>query len=79
MFRITIHAGGISPDIGPEAAHDIEKEFHERRQWHKQVTCSFSAGTLTLVALNDFDPDGRAFRTNFRIAFAPISRLTNER
>lgn len=51
MFRITMRADGISLDIGAAAALDIESEFCEHRPWHEQVSCSFSNGTLTLVAL----------------------------
>jgi hypothetical protein len=81
MFRITIRAGGISPYIGPRAAQDIENEFHERRQWHKQVACSFSAGTLTLVALNDFDRDGRALSDEFSdclCAYIPLDGMSDD-
>ena len=65
MFKITIRASGISPHIGATAAHWIESEFREHRQWHEQVSCTFSNGALTLVAFNDFDRDGRALSDEF--------------
>ena len=65
MFKITMRARGVSPDIGPIAAHDIESEFREHRIWHEQVTCSFSDGLLTLVVVNNFDPDGLALSDEF--------------
>jgi hypothetical protein len=65
MFKITMRAGGISSNVGPTAAEDIEKEFREHRAWHKSVSCSFADGTLTLVAFNDYDHDGLALSDEF--------------
>jgi hypothetical protein len=65
MFKITMRARGISPKAGPAAAKEIEDEFREHRPWHEDVTCSFSDGTLVLVAFNDFDPDGLALSDEF--------------
>jgi hypothetical protein len=65
MFKITMHAGGISPTAGPVAADDIEKEFREHRPWHERVTCSYADGALTLVAFNDYDQDGLALSDEF--------------
>jgi hypothetical protein len=65
MFRITIRAGGISLQAGPMAAKDIEQEFRENRPWHTQVSCSYTDGTLTLIAINDFDDDGLALSDEF--------------
>ncbi len=75
MFKITMRAGGVSPDLGPTIAHDIESEFREHRTWHKQVSCSFSNGTLTLVAVNDFDADGLALSDEFSDCIAAYMML----
>jgi hypothetical protein len=65
MYKITMRAGGIAPKAGPEAAEDIEREFREHRPWHEKVSCSFVGGTLTLVAFNDYDPQGKALSDEF--------------
>jgi hypothetical protein len=81
MFKVTILAGGISPEFGAGAAQYIENEFRERRPWHQQVTCSFSGGTLTLVALNDFDRDGRALSDEFSdclCAYIPLDGMSDD-
>ena len=79
MFRITMRAGGISLDVGAAAARDIENEFREHRPWHKQVTCSFSNGILTLIAINDFDRDGLALSDEFSdclSAYIPLEKTS---
>lgn len=81
MFKVTIRAGGISSDIGTQAAQGIEDEFSNHRQWHEHVTCSFTDGTLTLVALNDFDRDGRALSDEFSdclCAFLPLDGMSDD-
>ncbi len=81
MFKITMRAGGIDLGVGPEVAEDIENEFKERRPWHKRVTCTFSDGTLTLVAFNDFDPEGLALSDEFSdclSAYIPLGRISDE-
>ena len=65
MFKITMRASGVRPDIGAVAAMDIEAEFHKHRTWHERVTCSFADGTLTLVAFNDYDANGSALSDEF--------------
>jgi hypothetical protein len=81
MFKVTIRAGGIGSDIGTQAAQDIENEFRDHRQWHEHVTCSFTDRTLTLVALNDFDRDGRALSDEFSdclCAFIPLDGMSDD-
>ena len=65
MFKITMRASGVDPGEGTGAAAEIQNEFREHRPWHERVTCTFSGGTLTLVAFNDFDPDGLALSDEF--------------
>ena len=81
MYRITMRAGGVSPEIGATVARDIEDEFREYRPWHKQVTCSFSDGILTLVATNDFDREGLALSDEFSdclSAYVPMGKITGD-
>jgi hypothetical protein len=45
------------------------------------VTCTFSDGTLTLVAFNDFDPDGLALSDEFSdclSAYIPLGGISDE-
>jgi hypothetical protein len=65
MFKITMRAGGIDPAVGLSAAEAIQNEFREHRPWHSSVACTFTAGTLTLVAFNDFDRDASALSDEF--------------
>jgi hypothetical protein len=81
MFKITMRAGGIDPDVGATAAEDIQNEFREHRSWHERVTCTFSKGTLTLVAFNDFDRDGLALSDEFSdclSAYIPLGSISDE-
>jgi hypothetical protein len=74
-----MRAGGISPDIVVTAAQDIENEFRQHRPWHKEVTCSFSNGTLILVATNDFDRNGFALSDEFSdclSAYIPLDKMS---
>jgi hypothetical protein len=65
MYKITMRASGVSDDVGAKAAQDIEAAFRDHRTWHEKVACTFAGGTLTLVAFNDFDRDGRALSDEF--------------
>ena len=81
MFKIKMRAGGVEPAIGPTAADDIQNEFREHRPWHKAVTCTYADGTLTLVALNDFDHDGSALSDEFSdciSAYIPLGGISDE-
>jgi hypothetical protein len=81
MFKVTMRAGGVCPSVGPAAAADIQIEFREHRTWHKQVTCTYAEGTLTLVAFNDFDPKGLALSDEFSdciSACVPMDRFADE-
>ena len=76
-----MRATGISDRAGPEAAADIEQEFRENRPWQKDVICSYSEGALTLVALNDFDPEGKALSDEFSdclAAFVALGEISDE-
>ena len=60
MYRVDLECTGIPADEGEVAAQDIAQNFLEHRHHHRNVTCSFVDGKLTLVAENDFDPKGLA-------------------
>jgi hypothetical protein len=77
MFKITTIAGGISEAAGQQAARDIQQEFREHRDWHQRVTCTFTAGTLTLVAVNDYDEDGTALLDEFSDCLSACVSLEN--
>jgi hypothetical protein len=70
-----MRAGGVRAAAGPEAAADIEREFREERPWHRDVTCSFAGGVLTLVATNDYDSQGRALSDEFSDCIAAYLRV----
>ncbi len=81
MFRITMRAGGVSPQAGPTAAKDIEQEFRNNRPWHEDVSCSFSDGTLTLIATNDHDREGLGLLDEFSdclSAFIALGEISDE-
>jgi hypothetical protein len=65
MYRITIECLHVAPDLGPQAAVDIEQEFRVHRTWHKEPRCTYADRKLLLVASNDFDVDGRALLDEF--------------
>ena len=65
MFRIVLECSGVPSDQGEVAARDITKEFAEHRPHHRNVTCSFADGKLTLIAENDYDPKGLALMDEF--------------
>lgn len=65
MFRVTLACAGAPAVAGQGAACDIQKEFAEYRQHHKNVVCTFTNGELVLTAENDFDPDGLALMDEF--------------
>jgi hypothetical protein len=65
MVRVVLVCSGIPLDEGPAAARDITNEFATHRTHHANVVCSYADGTLTLVAENDFDPDGLALMDEF--------------
>ncbi len=44
--------------------------------WHQNVHCSWSGGTLLLVADNDFDPDGKALADELSDALAACTPTT---
>ncbi len=58
MYRVTLECLGVPASVGEEAARDITSEFHQHYPHERNVVCSFSGHTLTLVAENDYDPDG---------------------
>jgi hypothetical protein len=81
MYKITMRAGGVDPNIGPTAAEDIQTEFRDNRPWHEKVTCTYADGTLWLVAVNDYDADGAALSDEFSdciSAFIPLGRIRDE-
>ena len=81
VFKITMRAGGVDPKVGVEAARDIEDEFRLHRPWHQNVSCTFADQTLTLIASNDFDDDGRALSDEFSdclCAYIPIDKLADD-
>ena len=65
MYRTVLICKGLAKDSGKEVAFDIEKEFKEHRDWHKNVSCSWNGTELKLVAENDFDKDGQALLDEF--------------
>ena len=65
MFKITLECVRISPDAGPSSAADIEQDFREHRIWHTQPRCTYSDGTITFSAINDFDQNGLALLDEF--------------
>lgn len=76
-----MRADGISQRAGPEAAADIEQEFRDNRPWHKAVRCSYAEGALTLVAENDYDPEGKALSDEFSdclSAYIPLGEIADE-
>ena len=78
VFKITMRAGGVDPEVGVEAARDIEDEFRLHRPWHQSVSCTFANRTLTLTATNDFDDSGQALSDEFSdclSACIPIDKL----
>lgn len=73
-----MRAGGVDPEIGGTVAKNIEDEFRVHRPWHQDVSCTFADRTLTLIAWNDFDDDGRALSDEFSdclCAYVPIDKL----
>ena len=56
---------GLPKTSGIQAAIDIEKEFRESRDWHKNVRCTWNNTILRLVAENDFDNNGQALLDEF--------------
>ena len=76
-----MRAGGVSSRAGPAAAKHIEREFRENRPWQMHVACSFADGTLTLVAVNDYDHDGLALSDEFSdclSAFISLGDISDE-
>lgn len=65
MYKITIECLDVAPSLGPQAAVDIEQEFHAERTWHQQPSCTYADGKLLLVARNDFDADAKALLDDF--------------
>ena len=65
MYRLTLVCAGIPASKGPETAQDIMNEFARHRRHHSNVLCSYADGKLTLVAENDFDPNGLALMDEF--------------
>jgi hypothetical protein len=64
-FKITLVCDGIDDSVGATAAQDIQAEFREHRQWHREVSCRFESGALILCGTNDFDGNGLAFVDEF--------------
>ena len=65
MFRVTLACRGVPAEAGAEAASDIQQEFLQHRQHHKNVVCTFTNGELVLTAENDFDAHGLALMDEF--------------
>jgi len=65
MYKVVLECSGVPIDEGDAAALDITREFSEHRLHHRNATCSFADGILTLVAENDFDPKGLALMDEF--------------
>ena len=64
-FKITLACSGIDASAGAIAAQDIQTEFHDHRQWHREVHCHYESGTMILCGINDFDQAGLAFLDEF--------------
>jgi hypothetical protein len=58
MYRVTLECSGVPASVGEDAARDITEEFRQHYPHEHNVVCSFSGQTLTLVAENDYDPEG---------------------
>jgi len=65
MYRLVLVCSGIPIGEGPEAARDITIEFARHRTHHSNAVCSYADGKLTLVAENNFDPNGLALMDEF--------------
>lgn len=65
MFKVIMACTGVPEHAGRQAAEDIQNEFVEFRRHHRNVTCVYYSGELTLTAENDFDPDGLALLDEF--------------
>jgi hypothetical protein len=65
MFRVTLACKGVPAGAGQRAASDIQREFAEYRQHHKNAVCTFTDGELVLSAENDFDSNGLALMDEF--------------
>jgi hypothetical protein len=58
MYRIILKCYDVPPAEGEEAAHDITEAFRLHYPHEHNVSCTFVDGKLTLVAENDYDPEG---------------------
>ena len=58
VYRITLACEGVPPELGEEAAIDIQNAFLERYPHERNVKCTFGEGRLWLVGENDHDSDG---------------------
>jgi hypothetical protein len=65
MNRITLICEGVPEDAGVMAARDITEEFALNYPHERNVICTYAEGQLTLVAENDYDPDGAALSDEF--------------
>lgn len=65
MFRVTLACDGVPASAGQAAARDIQREFVQYRQHHKNVLCTFANCELVLTAENNFDLDGLALMDEF--------------
>jgi len=64
VFRITVACSGLTEAEGSGVVSDVLEEF-THRQWQHNVECTWSAGTLSLCASNDFDENGQALLDEF--------------
>jgi hypothetical protein len=64
-YRIKLVCDGVPGSAGPEAARDITMAFRTHYPHEQNALCSYVAGKLTLVAENDYDPDGLALMDEF--------------
>jgi hypothetical protein len=76
MYRVVLECTGVPQSEGPAAAQDITREFSEHRQHHKNVRCIFLDDKLTLVAENDFDPNGFALMDEFSDCICAYTSMT---
>jgi hypothetical protein len=65
MYKTTLACVGIDPLVGEAAAKDIEREFRDHRNWHRDVKCRFNDGELVLIGTNDVDKAGLALLDEF--------------
>ena len=74
-YRIVLSCHGVPAAVGPQAAEEINGEFAEHRDWHRNTRCTWDGTRLVLEAENDYDPQGQALLDEFSdcvCAFTPV-------